>query len=43
MLFPEPEDMVLVKQDAESIGRIRRAETVFSELLSGEENKDEAE
>lgn len=43
MLFPEPVDMVLVKQDVESVGRVQRAETTFSELLSKEENEAEGE
>ena len=43
MLFPEPVDMVLVRHDAESVARIRRAETAFWELLGREENEAEAD
>ncbi len=41
--FPEPVDMVLVKQDVESGNRLQRAETTFSELVSTEENETESE
>lgn len=43
MLFPEPVDMVLVKQNAESVRRLQKAETTFSELASTEEDETEAE
>lgn len=43
MLFPEPVDMVLVKQDVGSIRRLQRAEITFLELAGTEEDKTEAE